>query len=179
MAVLHDETRARWEGYSPQRFIREVINGALREKITIAYTAVHVYTQVVHRLPATTSVRLSTGAESGEDNTVRLRDLFISIRASATRMYDIIEASSETLPLDYTYRTYIQQIVGALREHTAQILRWTEAIRQDDNTDLVELRHMNGKSVQAIAVDITRHVQEITYLLNFTSEYASKLTRSV
>jgi hypothetical protein len=178
MALLHDETRARWTNYPPEKFIREVINRALRDKINVTYTMTHVYTQVVYRLPATTSVWVPP-RRSGENGAyVRLRDLFVDMRTSATRMLDIIQDSTETLPLDYTYITYIQQVIAALREHVVQLRYWTEAIRQDENADLCELRHLNGKSVQAMAADIAQHIKDISNLLDFTQEYTRKFTRS-
>lgn len=178
MAVLHDETRARWTGYAPDKFIRVVINGAMHDKIALAYTTTHVYTQVVHRLPATTSVWLPARRNGDTGECVRLRDLFIDMRNSITRMSDIIQDATETLPVDYTYISYIQQVMSALREHAAQLLFWAEAIRNDEKADLKELRHMNGKSVQQMAEDITTHTRDIISLLNFATEYAQKFTRS-
>lgn len=178
MALLHDETRARWTNYPPETFIREVLNRALGDKINVTYTMMHVYTQVVHRLPATTSLWLPPRRTGDAGEYIRLRDLFVDMRTNTTRMLDIIQDSSETLPLDYTYITYIQQVIDALREHVVELEYWAEAIRLDEKANLHELRHLNGKSVQMMAADITQHVRDILNLLDFTGDYARKLTHS-
>jgi len=99
MPAIHDETRSRWEQYPPERFIQQVIHGTLHEKVNTAYTVIHVYTQILHQLPATAVMEIQT---PGEFEATHLRELFVEMRDSIAAVHETSEDETPTLPADYT-----------------------------------------------------------------------------
>src|SRR5690348_1862025 len=105
MTALHDETRSRWGAYPPDQFIRIVLHGAVRNKVELTSVVIHVYTQIVHQFPGSSSLRLKAAGEASKEPT-RLRDLFLNMRACMADAHSATQGDTRTLMLPYTPERY-------------------------------------------------------------------------
>jgi hypothetical protein len=177
--MIHDETRSRWEQMSPDKFIRMVIHGTLREKINTAYMVIHVYTQIIHHLPATATMRLEThGAEDdGED--VGVRELFMQMRDSITSLHDTNEDDTPTLPKGYTAADYISLVVRQNTPYLAAIRQSVQPIQADARIRQALLPELNGRRVGDITTEILKHTNDIAQILEFAQNYGENITQQV
>ncbi len=178
MPIIHDETRSRWEQFSPEKFIRMVLHGTLREKINTAYMVIHVYTQIIHYLPATATMRLEVynGDESGE---IDLRGLFIQMRDSISALHDANEDDTPTLPKGYTAGDYIAETVRQANPHLAAIRQCLQPIQADVRIRQALLPQLNGRRVGDIATEILKHTNDIAQILDFAQNYGENITQQV
>ncbi|NWG17557.1 MAG: hypothetical protein HXY41_13095 [Chloroflexi bacterium] len=172
--MLHEETRSQWERYNPQHFINTVIHGALQDKIKLASTVIHVYTQIVFRIPETDAVLL-TERMPGDLPTTSLRDAFVTMRWNAAELVDIIQGGTSTLPTQFTPALYIMSLVQALKEHAVYIHQTASAIQSDPVVRGIHRRLPNGKDITEVAGEILDHTTEIMRFLNFAQYYVDKL----
>ena len=173
MSSLHTDTRARWGQLEPEKFVGAVLYGALRDKIKMAFMVVSVYTQIIHSLPGTASIRLSQPPPGGPNDLTKLRDLLKHMRACITDANDIIQGDNPTLTLgSYTPEGYILHTVRDIRRYILNIERWSAAIENDPAIDLATLPGLNGKRAGDVATDILKHMAEILQLLDFAQTYA-------
>ncbi|GIL14504.1 MAG: hypothetical protein BroJett038_32240 [Chloroflexota bacterium] len=172
--MLHEETRSQWERYNPQHFINTVMHGALQDKIKLTSTVIHVYTQIIFRLPETDAVRLADPMP-GDLPTTGLRDVFVTMRWNAAEMVDIIQGGSATLPTQYTPALYITSMVQALKEHAVYIHQAASALQSDPAVRAIRRRLPNGKGMAEVAAEILDHTTEIIRFLNFAQYYVDKL----
>jgi hypothetical protein len=175
MVALHDETRSRWEQYTPEQFIKGVLHGTLREKINTAYVVIHVYAQIMHRLPITASMELS---ESAELDGLSVRDLFVLMRTSIAEMRDTNEDDTPTLPVNHTAADYILHTIRQTKRHTSRIRQCTQGIQGDADVSLTLLPQLSGKRIGEIAADILRHNNEIEQILEFARAYVEGITQT-
>lgn len=172
MAALHDETRYRWMRLPPEKFIGTVLYGALREKIKLAYTAISVYTQIIHSLPGTASVRLSNAVPARDP--IKLRDLMKHMRACIADAHDIIQSDTATLSLaSYTPEGYILGTVRDIRRAIQHIDRWAASMTNDPGMQ-VELPTLDGKRACDVAAEIQKYITDVNSLLDFAQLYAER-----
>lgn len=172
--MLHEDTRAQWERYTPQTFIGTVLHGALHDKIKLTSTVIHVYTQIMFRIPDTDSVLL-TNAHPGDRPTTSLRDAFITMRWNAAEMVDVIQGGSVTLPTRYTPAMYITNLIRGLKGYVVTIHQCASALHADPAVQTLGPLLPNGRSVPEVAAEIMDHTVEIMRFLNFAQFYVDKL----
>lgn len=176
MSALHDETRSRWARLKPEKFIGTVLYGALREKIRLTYTVVSVYTQIIHSLPGTGSIRLQR--DMGTKDPTALRDLLKHMRACMSDAHDVIQCDTPTLSLpSYTPESYILFTVRDLQHSMQPVVRWGQMMANDPGM-AVELPTLNGKTAAEVGAEIVRHVAEIAAILEFAENYAERILHS-
>ena len=176
MTGLHTETRARWGELQPDKFVGTVMYGTLREKIKMAYMVISVYTQIIHSLPGTASLKLCQPPPGGPNDIIKLRDLLKHMRACITDANDIIQGDIPTLPIEaYTPEGYILHTVRDIRRYVVHIDRWASAIENDPEMDLTTLPGLNGKRAGDVATDILKHITEIVQILDFAQSYAEQV----
>jgi hypothetical protein len=178
MAALHDETRARWEQYTPDQFIKSVLHSTLREKINTAYLVIHVYAQIIHQLPLTAVMDLKEPL-TADGQVIGLRDLFVAMRSSIAEMRDTNEDDTPTLPSRHTAVDYILHEIKQTKRYTARIRRCAQAIQGDADISLTLLPQLGGKRIGEIAADILRHDNEIEQILEFSRNYVEGITQTV
>lgn len=178
MPVLHDETRARWEQYTPEQFIRTVLNGALREKVNTAYMVIHVYAQIIHQLPATAAMRLdyTISDASGETD---LRELFVHMRDRIAVIHEGDKDETPTQPTKPRPDELILHTVHHFRKQVSAIQQDAEAILAHPQIAAAVFPELKSKRVGDIAGEILKHVHEISQLLDFAQHYAENLTSRV
>lgn len=174
MTAIHDETRARWEQYPPEKFIHVVLQGTLREKINTAYMVIHVYTQIVHHLPATATMRLEVPDSDDESG---LRDLFMQMRDSIAALHDDNPDDTATLPKGYTAGNAILHVVRQARPHVTMIRQTIQPIQADARIRQAFLPGLNGRRVGDITAEILKHVTDIEQILDFAQNYAENITQ--
>ncbi len=172
--MIHDETRSRWEQFSPEKFIRIVLNGTLREKINTAYMVIHVYTQIVYHLPATATMRLD--APDADDGEIGLRELFLEMRDSITTMHDRDDDETPTLPKGYTPGDHILYIVKQSRLHVGAIRQAMQPVQADARVRQALLPGLNGRRVGDVVAEILKHISDIANVLDFAQNYAENIT---
>jgi hypothetical protein len=176
MSALHDETRSRWTRLNPEKFIGSVLYGALREKIKLTYTVVSVYTQIIHSLPGTGSIRLQQTMVT-KDPTA-LRDLLKHMRACMADAHDVIQCDTPTLSLpSYTPESYILFTVRDLQHSMQPVVRWGHMIANDPGMS-VELPTLDGKTAADVGAEIVKHVAEVCAILEFAEHYAERILHS-
>jgi hypothetical protein len=175
MYAQHEDTRARWEQYSPEEFIRGVMGLALRDKITLAYSLIHVYTGVIHKSPTTLGLRLSSTPFGAPKDITDARALFLHMRAAIADAQDVVRGDIRTLPTHYTPHDYILSVVKELNGYIASIRRWASALQTDVAVGSARLPQLHDKAMADVAADVLRHVNEIKYILDFAQMYAEKL----
>lgn len=176
MTGLHTDTRAQWGQLEPEKFVGAVMYGTLRDKIKMTYMVISVYTQIIHSLPGTASLKLRQPPPGGPNDIVKLRDLLKHMRACITDANEIIQGDQPTLPLSaYTPEGYILHTVRDIRRYIEHIDRWAAAVESDPDMDLAVLPGLNGKRAGDIATDILKHVAEIMQILEFSQSYAEKV----
>jgi|FLYN01.1.fsa_nt_gi hypothetical protein len=176
MAAIHDETRLRWEQYSPDQFIRVVVRGALREKIHTAYMVIHVYTQIIHHLPQTATMRLEVYDPDDESGEIGLRDLFMRMRDSIAALHDASEDDTPTLLKGHTAGDYIMQVVRLSRPHLIAIRESVQPVQADARIRQALLPELNSRRVGDITSEILRHTSDILQILDFAQSYAESIT---
>jgi hypothetical protein len=174
MAALHDETRARWEQYTPQQFVSEVLRRTLEEKISTAYTVVNVYAQIIHRIPATATMQLAQPIVSGGETFAAVRDVFNKMRTCATWMQDRIHDESLVIVPHRSSGLFILSIVRTLRVASQCIDQHARALRDDPQISNATLVELNDKTLGSMAGDLLRHIGEINQLLDFAEAYAER-----
>jgi hypothetical protein len=172
--MIHDETRSRWEQFSPEKFINMALNGTLREKINTAYMVIHVYTQIIHHLPATATMRLDM--PDAEDGEIGLRDLFIQMRDSIAVLHDRDDDDTPTMPRGYTPGDHILHIVRQTRLHVTAIRQANQPILADARVRQALLPGLNGRRVGDVTTEILKHMSDITQILDFAQNYAENIT---
>ncbi len=172
--MLHEDTRAQWEHYTPQAFIGTVLHGALRDKLQLTSTVIHVYTQIMFHIPDTDSVLLSTAA-GGDLPTTSLRDAFITMRWNAAEMVDVIQGDSVTLPTRYTPAMYISSLIRGLKQHVVTIHQCASALHDDPAVRSLGYVLPNDRSVRDVAAEILEHTAEIMRFLKLAQAYVEKL----
>jgi hypothetical protein len=173
---LHTDTRVRWGQLQPDKFVGTVLYGTLREKIKMAYMVISVYTQIIHSLPGTASLKLCQPPPGGPDDVLKLRDLLKHMRACITDANDIIQGDNPTLPVSaYTPEGYILQMTRDIRRYVNLIHRWASAIENDPAMELAILPGLNGKRAGDVATDILKHIAEIVQILDFAQSYAEQV----
>lgn len=172
--MLHDETRSRWEQFSPERFIQTVLNGTLREKVNTAYMVIHVYTQIVHHLPATATMYLD--APDSDEGEVGLRDLFMEMRDSIATLHDRDADETPTLPKGYTPGDHIHYIVRNSRLHVNAIRQIMQPVMNDARVRQALLPGLNGRRVGDVVTEILKHLSDISNVLDFAQNYAENIT---
>ncbi|MBL8164098.1 MAG: hypothetical protein JNJ61_19070 [Anaerolineae bacterium] len=176
MSALHDETRSRWSRLNPEKFIGSVLYGALREKIKLTYTVVSVYTQIIHSVPGTGSIRLQQHGNAKEPTS--LRDLLKNMRACMADAHDVIQCDTPTLSLpSYTPEGYILFTVRDLQHSMQPVVRWGEMIANDPGMS-VEVPTLDGKTAAEVGAEIIRHVAEVSAILEFAERYAEHILHS-
>lgn len=172
--MLHEETRAQWEHYPPQDFIGTVLHGTLHDKIKLTSTVIHVYTQIMFRIPGTDTILLAD-AQPGDRPTTSLRDAFITMRWNAAELVDVIQGGSVTLPTRYTPAMYISNLIRGLKKYVVNIHQCASALYTDPAVQTLGELLPNGRSVREVAAEILEHTAEITRYLNFAQSYVDKL----
>lgn len=172
MPTLHDETRYRWMLLTPEKFIGTVLYGVLREKVKLAYTAISVYTQIVHSLPGTGNLQLK-----GAKEPIRLRELLKQMRTSMADAHDIIQCDTQTLTVStYTPSGYILSTVRDLRYRVQPVEQWA-ALMAADAGMAVELPTLDGKRACDVAAEIQKYTGDVIALLDFAQSYAEGLAQ--
>lgn len=172
--MLHEETRAQWERYSPQSFINTVLHGALQDKVKLASTVIHVYTQIVLQIPETDALQLAD-TMPGDMPVTGLRDVFVTMRWNAAEMTDVLQGGSVTLPPHFTPALYILSIVTGLKQHAVNIHQCAVALAMDPAVRALPRQLPNGKTLAEVALEILDHTAEIMRFLNFAQYYVDKL----
>lgn len=176
--MLYEETRAQWEQYNPQSFIDHVLNGTLRDKIRLTSTVIHVYTQIMFRIPETDTTLL-TSFLPGDLPSASLRDAFITMRWNAAEMVDVIECGSVTLPSRYTPAMYISSVIRGVKEYIVNIHQCASMLQADPAVHALGRVLPNGRTAREVTTEILDHTAEIMRLLNFAQSYVDKLKSCV
>ncbi|MBI5667206.1 MAG: hypothetical protein HZC41_04290 [Chloroflexi bacterium] len=176
--MLHEETRAQWEQYTPQSFVDRVLNGALRDKIRLTSTVIHVYTQIMFRIPEADSTLL-TATLPGDLPGTSIRDAFITMRWNAAEMVDVIECGSVTLPARYTPAMYISSVIRGLKQYVVTIHQCASALHADPAVQSLGRTMPNGRTTREVAAEILDHTAEIMRYLNFAQYYVDRLKSCV
>jgi hypothetical protein len=179
MPIIHDETRSRWEQYPPEKFIRMVLNGTLREKVNTAFMVIHVYTQIIHHLPATATMRLEVHGAEEDGEEIGLRDLFMQMRESITALHDAAEDDTPTLPKGHTAADYISLVVRQSTPYLAAIRRSIQPIQADARIRQALLPELNSRHVGDITAEILKHTNDIAQILDFAQHYGENITQQV
>jgi hypothetical protein len=166
MAALHDETRSRWEQYPPNEFINSVLRRALGEQISTASAVIHVYTQIVARIPATAGMKLTNGEP--------VRELFYKMRGCIADMQGVVQDERLMQREDVHPRDLIEETIQVLALQTGLIRCWAEALLADE-AGATPLPPLNDKHLSDMAIDILSHIQDIRAMLEFAQSYAAKL----
>jgi hypothetical protein len=172
MTALHDETRSRWGAYPPDQFIRVVLHGTIRNKVELASVVIHVYTQIIHQFPASSSIRIIT-PEAATKGPTRLRDLFLNMRACMADAQAATKGDTRTLLLPYTPERYIRDLSDEIRRYVLSVERWVKLIEADNK--IAETRipgTKGGKSLGEVAGEILNNTGDIIQLLDFAKDYA-------
>jgi hypothetical protein len=177
MPAIHDETRSRWEQLPPEKFIRLVIQGTLREKINTAYMVIHVYTQIIHHLPVTATMTLDYRDSEDDSGEIGLRDLFILMRDSITALHDANEDETPTLPKGYTAQDYIAHVTWQARPHLAAIRQYAQPIQADARVRQALLPELSSRHVGDIVTEILKHASDIGQILEFAQNYGENITQ--
>jgi hypothetical protein len=176
--MLHEETRAQWEHYTPQVFIDSVLHGTLQDRIKLTSTVIHVYTQLMFRIPETETTLLSASLP-GDLPSTSLRDVFITMRWNAEEMLDVMQCGSITLPSRYTPAMYIINLVRGVKEYVMNIHQCASALYNDPAVESLGVLLPNERSARDVAAEILDHMAEIMRLLNFAQSYVVKLKSCV
>jgi hypothetical protein len=172
MTALHNETRSRWSAYPPDQFIRIVMHGAIRNKVELASVVIHVYTQIVHQYPGSSSLRLKPADEASKEPT-RLRDLFLNMRACMADAQSATQGDTRTLMLPYTPERYIRDTSDEIRRYVVSVERWARMIEKDSAVAEARLPGTRGgKSFAEVADEILKNIGDILQLLDFARDYA-------
>jgi hypothetical protein len=172
MTALHDETRSRWGAYPPDQFIRTVMHGAVRHKVELASVVVHVYTQIVHQYPGSSSLRLQ-GLDPETKEPTRLRDLFLNMRACMADAQAATLGDTRTLALPYTPERYIRDAADEIQRYIISVERWARMIEVDASIAETRLPGTSeGKSFGDIAGEILKNTGDVLQLLAFARDYA-------
>jgi hypothetical protein len=175
MAILHDETRARWTALDPEKFITTVIHGELRTQIKLTYTFIAVYTQIIHSQPKAHFAGVQQPDDSHRLHVDALRDLLKYMRACITDAKDIVFGDGPTLPMPYTHMGYILYIVSDIRRNIEEIERCAMVIETDAPLNTLVLPALEGRSAGNMAEDIRARLVDVKLLLDFAQSYAEKL----
>lgn len=170
MTALHDETRARWGAYPPEQFIHVVLHGVLHHQLELTSVVVHVYTQIVHQFPGSSTLRVAPGG--GKDPT-RLRDLFLNMRACLSDAQ--MATGDKTLLLPYSPERYILDTVREVRPYIQAAERWARLIEADVQVSSAKLPGTRGKSFSEIAGEILKHLGDVTQVLDFAQGYGERI----
>lgn len=176
--MLHEETRAQWEHYTPQVFIDSVLHGTLQDQIKLTSTVIQVYTQLMCQIPETETAKLSTSLP-GDLPTASLRDVFITMRWNAEEMQDAMQFGNVTLPSRYTPAMYIVGMVRGVKGYVVNIHQCASALYNDPAALSLGKLMPNERSARDVAEEILDHTTEILRLLNFAQSYVIKLKSCV
>jgi hypothetical protein len=156
-----------------------VLHGTLREKINTAYMVIHVYTQIMHHLPATATMRLEVHGAEDDGEAIGLRDLFMQMRDSITALHDTNEDDTPTLPKGYTAGDYISHVVCQSRPYLAAIRQCVQPIQADARIRQALLPELNSRRVGDITTEILKHTNDIAQILEFAQNYGENITQQV
>ena len=172
MAVLREETRNRWSALAPDKFINTVLYGALGDQLKLAYTFIAVYTQIMHNLPRTQSLRLSN-----HQAVVELRTVLKQLRTSISDANDALHGDdTPTVPISsYTDEGFILDLVKTIRRHIQDIEAGVSKIENTPELMDIPMPGSNGRLASSVASDISGYMSEINQILEFAQNYAQRI----